>query len=114
MTGEMGQIGQDGYDPLNKEYWTAHAAVAKAVSGVLRPFDVYQGPYIQTPHGSIWINADEADDCIGVVFIEGGGVETRQSFAPAWSDTAAVSAATLALRYHRAKVRRNARRLSVH
>jgi len=45
MTGEMSWINQDGLDS-NGEEWTFHAAIAKAVGGTLKPFDVYQGPYI--------------------------------------------------------------------
>lgn len=45
MTGEMYRIDQDGRDDQDN-IWEAHAAVAKAVGGTLKPFDQYQGPYI--------------------------------------------------------------------
>jgi len=45
MTGEMCYIDQDGRDD-DGNIWEAHAAVAKAVGGTLKPFDQYQGPYI--------------------------------------------------------------------
>ena len=45
MTGEMHSINQKGEDS-NGEVWSLHAAIARAVKGKLKPFDVYQGPYI--------------------------------------------------------------------
>lgn len=45
MTGEMGFIDQDGND-CNGDCYSTHAAIAKALNGTLKPFDVYQGPYI--------------------------------------------------------------------
>ena len=38
MTGEMVTV--------VREEWPIHAAIAEAVGGELKPFDVYQGPYI--------------------------------------------------------------------
>lgn len=102
MTGEMGCIDQDGYDPLNKERWVIHAAVAKAVHGELKPFDVYQGPYIQTAKGALWIQCDPKDELTGIVYRD-GGARTRSGdalrrFFPAWSEQAAVEAAKRVLR----------------
>ena len=54
MTGEMNSIQQDGHDS-NDEYWPIHAAVAKITGGTLRPFDVYQGPYISSGNNRLWI-----------------------------------------------------------
>ena len=45
MTGEMHSINQKGIDS-NGDSWPTHAAIARAVKGNLKPFDVYQGPYI--------------------------------------------------------------------
>ena len=45
MTGEMHSITQKGLDS-NGDSWPTHAAIARAVKGKLKPFDVYQGPYI--------------------------------------------------------------------
>jgi len=45
MTGEMSWIDQNGFDS-NGEEWPIHAAVAKALNGVIKSFDKYQGPYI--------------------------------------------------------------------
>lgn len=102
MTGEMGRITPDGYDPLNKETWSVHAAVAKAVHGELKPFDVYQGPYIQTAKGTLWIQCDSKDELTGIVYRE-GGAHTRSGaafrrFFPAWSEPAAIEAAKRVLR----------------
>ena len=45
MTGEMGFIDQEGMDS-NGDEWPLHAAIAKALNGEVKPFDVYQGPYV--------------------------------------------------------------------
>jgi len=46
MTGEMYQIDPvTAVEPDGTE-WPYHAAIAKAVSGVVKPFDQYQGPYV--------------------------------------------------------------------
>lgn len=45
MTGEMGFIDQNGIDS-NGDEWPLHAAIAKALKGEVKPFDVYQGPYV--------------------------------------------------------------------
>lgn len=45
MTGEMYSIEQDGASDDGEE-WPLHASVARAVKGMLKPFDRYQGPYI--------------------------------------------------------------------
>ena len=45
MTGEMNFIDQDGNDS-NGDSWPLHAAIAKELGGVIKPFDVYQGPYV--------------------------------------------------------------------
>jgi hypothetical protein len=58
MTGEMGFIDQDGKDS-NGDHWELHAKIAKAVGGELRPFDVYQGPYILVDGARLWVCADD-------------------------------------------------------
>ena len=52
MTGEMHSITQKGIDS-NGDSWPTHAAIARAVKGKLKPFDVYQGPYIVVGHDMI-------------------------------------------------------------
>jgi|TARA_R100001530_G_C4231517_1_gene132776 hypothetical protein len=69
MTGEMSWINQDGEDS-NGDEWRTHAAVAKAVGGTLRPFDVYQGPYISLPKGGrLWLGC--LDGIEGTFYIDG-------------------------------------------
>ena len=46
MTGEMSWINPKTGEDSNGDSWPIHLAVAKAVGGELKPFDVYQGPYI--------------------------------------------------------------------
>jgi len=45
MTGEMSWIDQNGEDS-NGNNWPLHAAIAKELGGIIKPFDVYQGPYV--------------------------------------------------------------------
>ena len=46
MTGEMSYINPETGVDSNGESWPIHLAIAKELGGELRPFDVYQGPYI--------------------------------------------------------------------
>lgn len=55
MTGEMSQ-----FDADHDEEWATHRAVAKAIKGRVRAFDVYQGPYIQPKEGGrLWLSSDD-------------------------------------------------------
>ena len=54
MAGEMAWIKRSGLDS-NGDEWGTHAAVARAIGGKLRPFDVYQGPYINAGMATLWI-----------------------------------------------------------
>ena len=46
MTGEMSWINPETGKDSNGDVWNIHLAIAKAVGGELKPYDVYQGPYI--------------------------------------------------------------------
>lgn len=48
MTGEM-------TSPVDEETWSTHAKIRDLLDGELRPFDKYQGPYIRSDHGKIWL-----------------------------------------------------------
>lgn len=66
MTGEMS-------NPVDREEWSLHAAIADEFDGQLRAFDVYQGPYILVtlPFGVLkfWIApAEEFPEYDAVVF----------------------------------------------
>lgn len=102
MTGEMGKIDSAGYDPLNRESWPVHAAVAAALGCPLRPFDVYRGPYIALGSCRIWIGCER--EIAGSVVIDDYGLRTERSFVPPWDGQAAVAAAKRALQAHLAKV----------
>ena len=100
MTGEMCYINQDGEDS-NGEVWELHAEIAKALGGVLKPFDVYQGPYIvieedvrigNTPYAipltglgiiRLWICGDEEDEGFFKIYKE--DTDTT-SFSFLWDD----------------------------
>ena len=53
MTGVMSS-------PVNPGEWPIQAAICRAVGGVLRPFDVYLGPYVEVEAG--WLFYAETDD----------------------------------------------------
>jgi len=46
MTGEMIYIDQETGEDQDGNVWIYHLAIAKALGGTLKPFDMYQGPYI--------------------------------------------------------------------
>jgi len=46
MTGEMNYINSETGQDSNGDIWESHAAIAREFNGELKPFDVYQGPYI--------------------------------------------------------------------
>lgn len=54
MTGEMAWIKKDGTDS-NGDCWPIHASIARQLKGELRPFDVYQGPYVVVSGHRLWI-----------------------------------------------------------
>lgn len=67
-TGEMGSIDSATGEDDSGNVWGAHAAVARALGGELRPFDQYQGPYIalQLEGGSakLWgVTEDDSGFC---------------------------------------------------
>jgi len=78
MTGEMS-------NPVDRDEWPLHAAVADHFDGDLRAFDVYQGPYIlcETKDGQqkVWVQpAEEFPDIMTVVHREAGfGLEAATS-----------------------------------
>jgi len=54
MTGEMSQA------DVTEEAWPIHFAIAKEFGGTVRPFDVYQGPYIYIPSkGRVWVCSED-------------------------------------------------------
>ena len=70
MTGEMS-------NPVDRDEWPLHAAVADHFRGDLRAFDVYQGPYIliDTKDGQqkVWVSPHtEHEDVLTVVHREAG------------------------------------------
>ena len=74
MTGEMSEL------DVTEDAWPLHFAIARALKGKVRPFDTYQGPFVQTQHGRLWIGPDENGDRFSVVYNE----RTRKASAPFW------------------------------
>ena len=52
-TGEMSKA------DVTREAYPIHFAIADAVGGTVEPFDVYQGPYISTDQGKLFITVEE-------------------------------------------------------
>jgi hypothetical protein len=46
MTGEMHHINPKTGKDSNGDIWPLHAKIAQELNGEIKPFDVYQGPYI--------------------------------------------------------------------
>lgn len=46
MTGEMHYIDPKTGEDSNGETWYLHAKLAQELNGEIKPFDVYQGPYV--------------------------------------------------------------------
>ena len=84
MTGEMSWIDDKGNDS-NGETWDLHAKVAKAVKGKLKPFDVYQGPYIYVKNTRLWIGPAK-DEIEGLLSVYNEQTEV-ESLPFAWNDT---------------------------
>ncbi len=63
MTGEMHK------SEVTREAYPLHFAIADRLGGECKPFDQYQGPYVQTQHGKIWVCADD-DSGFGFVYAE--------------------------------------------
>ena len=49
MTGEMNKA------DVTRDAFPLHFAIARALRGTVLPFDVYQGPYVRTAHGRLWL-----------------------------------------------------------
>ena len=68
MTGGMDFIDPKTGEDDSGEVWGLHAAVAKAVRGKLKPFDKYQGPYIDLRDATLWLSS--GDGIMGQVYDE--------------------------------------------
>lgn len=90
MTGEMSSIDKNGLDS-NGDAWPIQAALAKAFHGKLHPFDKYQGPYIQTKHGTLWLCCTDGDTC--TVYNE--TTDKESSPFPLWHDDGELAAAAI-------------------
>ena len=66
MTGEMHE------SEVTREAYPLHFAIADELGGEVRPFDQYQGPYVQTPKGNLWLCPLE-DTCFVFVYNERTG-----------------------------------------
>jgi hypothetical protein len=73
-TGEMSQAE---LDQNGRQEWPLHFAIADALGGVVKPFDQYQGPYVELPEeGRLFIYSEDGAE--GVVWNE----DTKQSSEP--------------------------------
>ena len=58
MTGEMSYINQETGEDSNGDFYPVHLAIANALDGELKPFDIYQGPYVKVGNIRLWIFND--------------------------------------------------------
>lgn len=63
MTGEMHR------SEVTREAYPLHFAIADYLGGHVEPFDQYQGPYVGSDHGRLWICCDD-DSGFGYVYAE--------------------------------------------
>lgn len=55
-----GEMSQGELDASGREEWPLHYAIADALGGTVRPFDVYQGPYIELENeGRLFIYSED-------------------------------------------------------
>src|SRR5271170_8037550 len=72
-----GEMSQGELDASGRQEWPLHYAIADALGGTVRPFDQYQGPYIELPdEGRLFIYSE--DGAAGSVWNE----DTKQSSEP--------------------------------
>ena len=74
MTGEMHE------SEVTRENFPLHFAIADALGGEVKPFDQYQGPYILTKRGCLWLSTD--DGAMATLFNEASGQSSAEF--PLW------------------------------
>ena len=80
MAGEMSR------SDVTKEAYPLHFSIARSLRRKgykevsVRPFDVYQGPYVYVPGiGRIWVNLQDACPWLGHIYLEGDRYQGKQS-----------------------------------
>lgn len=87
-----GEMSQEELDAHGREEWPLHYAIADALGGVVKPFDQYQGPYIDLPEeGRLFIYSN--DGVVGAVWNEDTKQESEPFMLEVGSENAAVDAA---------------------
>ena len=86
MTGEMHE------SEVTRESYPVHFAIADILNGTVRPFDQYQGPYILTSKGRLWL---VSQDCVlATIYNEDNQCESKPFFV---EDTKAAQDAALSV-----------------
>ncbi len=79
MTGEMSKA------DVTEEAFPVHFAIAAACGGTVKPFDVYQGPYILTPTGErLFLSTDDGY----WVCVWNERTNELSTYFPMWDETA--------------------------
>jgi len=108
MAGEMNYINPDTGEDDAGQVWHLHLAIAKQLGGTLKPFDQYQGPYVEipTPEGlaKLWVvSEDDGRSCRVVRRLPWHCDDTQSDLFPVWNEDAednAVAAARQVLRQY--------------
>lgn len=77
MTGEMSKR------DVTREAYPWHFAIADLLGGTVEPFDVYQGPFVDTPCGRFWLCSDDGES--GYIYNESND-KSSQEFLPYLDD----------------------------
>ena len=62
MTGEMCK------EEVTREAYPAHFAMADGLNSEVKPFDQYQGPFVQVPGARLWLSSEDGAE--GYVYNE--------------------------------------------
>jgi hypothetical protein len=101
VTGEMSWIKPNGEAGDGNTY-DGHAEVAKALRCRLQPFDVYQGPYIDTKRGKLFLSSEDGLVGQATIWVNGEAPAYRppivEDYFPCCDWIAALEAARRALK----------------
>ena len=78
MTGEMSKA------DVTKEAYPLHFAIARALKGTVHPFDMYQGPYVRTSYGQLWISEPETPENWPDGYVMVWNERTHKASTPFW------------------------------
>lgn len=76
MTGEMSA-------PVDEDRWSFHAMIRDIVDGELKPFDQYQGPYVDCENGDrLWLFHEQSSSTALVIYNEKNDEKSEPQVLP--------------------------------